>query len=114
MSSSREALRLSDIVENIDLIFEYVAGLSPAAFEQDRRTVDATERCLERVAEAVVKIGSDRMRIIAPDLPFERVRGLGNNLRHAYDTIDLAFLLNLIRDELPSLRDVCVQALADQ
>lgn len=111
MSSKHERSRLADIVDNIDAIREYLAGLDYAGFAADRRTVDATERCLERIAEAVVKIGADRMAEIDPDLPFEQVRGLGNVMRHAYDSIDLRLIHNLIVRELPSLRAACIIAL---
>lgn len=111
MSSKSERLRLADIVDNIDAIQEYLGSSSYAEFAADRRTVDATERCLERISEAVVKIGTDRMAEIDPDLPVERVRGLGNVIRHAYDTIDLRLIYNLVIINLPPLRAACIAAL---
>jgi uncharacterized protein with HEPN domain len=104
-------LRLADIVDNIDAIQEYLGSSGYAEFAADRRTVDATERCLERISEAVVKIGTDRMAEIDPDLPVERVRGLGNVIRHAYDTIDLRLIYNLVIINLPPLRAACIAAL---
>ena len=111
MSSKHELSRLADIIDNIDAIEEYLAGSDYVAFSADRRTVDATERCLERISEAVVKIGADRMAEIDPNLPVEKVRGLGNVIRHAYDSIDLRLIYNLIVRELPSLRAACVAVL---
>jgi len=73
--------------------------------------VDATERCLGRITEAVIKIGADRMAIIAPEIPVERVRGLGNLLRHEYDVVDLERIYVLIHKDLPLLRAAAVQAL---
>ena len=114
MSSEREQQRLADIIENIDAIGDYVGKMHFAAFAADRKTVDATERCLQRITEAVIKIGPDRMRVIAPDIPTEAVRGLGNMLRHEYDAIDLRSLFNTVTDDLPRLRRACVAALDDQ
>ena len=54
MSSSRETLRLHDIVENIDRIWRYTDGLDFPAFVGDPKTVDAVERCLQRITEAVI------------------------------------------------------------
>ena len=36
------------------------------------------EPCLQRIAEAVIKIGPARIAEIAPMLPMHKVRGLGN------------------------------------
>ena len=113
MSSEREQQRLADIIENIDAIGAYVGNMNFAAFAADRKTVDATERCLQRITEAVIKIGPDRMRVIAPEIPAEAVRGLGNMLRHEYDAIDLRSLFNTVTDDLPRLRRACIAASDD-
>lgn len=84
------------------------------AFAADRKTIDATERCLQRITEAVIKIGPERMSVIAPHIPAQAVRGLGNMLRHEYDAIDLRSLFNTVTDDLPVLRDACVAALSEQ
>ncbi|PDH63180.1 MAG: hypothetical protein CNE89_14840 [Sphingomonadaceae bacterium MED-G03] len=113
MSSKREALRLMDIVENIDSVQDYVADMDLAAFIADRKTIDATERCLQRITEAVIKIGHDRMIDIAPGVPIQAVRGLGNALRHDYDSIDLSAIFVTIKRDLPPLRAACEAALKD-
>lgn len=81
------------------------------AFASDAKTVDAVERCLQRITEAVIHIGPDTMLAIAPELPVEAVRGLGNILRHEYDRIDLPTIHATITDRLPGLREACVNAL---
>lgn len=111
MSSRDTGRRLRDIVENADRLILYTAGLDVEAFAADAKTVDATERCLEQITEAVVKIGPERMALIAPEVSFERVRGMGNMLRHAYDEIDLKLLFALVQTRIPELRAVCAAAL---
>ncbi len=111
MSTDREALRLQDIIDNIDRIAGYVAGLEQPAFEADSRTVDAVERCLQRVTEAVIKIGPERMAAISPQTPVDAVRGLGNMLRHDYDQVDLGTIWRTIHHSLPKLRTDCLKAL---
>lgn len=111
MSSEREALRLQDIVENIDRIAEYLDGIDSEDFGADRKTVDAVERCLQRITEAVIKIGEDRMQDIAPSMPVHAIRGLGNVLRHEYDLIDYDIIWNTVTNQLPLLRDDCETAL---
>lgn len=111
MSFEREGQRLSDIIENIDAIASYVGTMDFDAFVCDGKTIDATERCLQRITEAAIKIGPDRMQSIAPELPLAAVRGLGNMLRHEYDSIDLRSIFNTVIDDLPKLRAACLQAL---
>ena len=113
MSSKDPTVRLNDIVENAERIEEYMRGLNEASFGADRKTVDATERCLERIAEAVVKIGAERMSSIAPDVPVEQVRGLGNMLRHAYDVVDFRILFDMIQHDIPALKQAALRALED-
>lgn len=111
VSTEREALRLQDIIDNIDRIGRHVAGMDFAAFAADAKTVDAVERCLQRITEAVIKIGAERMAKISPRLPVDAVRGLGNLLRHDYDGVDLRTIWLTIGESLPNLRGDCVAAL---
>jgi uncharacterized protein with HEPN domain len=107
VSTEREALRLHDIIENIDRIESYVTGLDFARFAADTKTIDAVERCLQRVTEAVIKIGAERMAQVSPQTPVDAVRGLGNMLRHDYDGVDLETIYLTIRESLPALRSDC-------
>lgn len=91
-----------------------MAGMDLPTFAQDRRTVDAVERCLQRVTEAVIKIGPDRMAQISPQTPVDAVRGLGNVLRHEYDQIDLGVIYLTARESLPALRADCLKALGGE
>ncbi len=111
MSSRREGHRLLDIIENIDAISEYIHGMSLETFRKDRKTIDATERCLMRITEAAIKIGEERMAHIAPALPLYAVRGFGNVLRHEYDRIDMKSIFVTLTEHLPELRAACVKAL---
>lgn len=111
MSTRREVLRLQDVIENIGRIDGYVAGLSFEQFAADNRTVDAVERCLQRITEAVIKIGPERMAAISPQTPVDAVRGLGNLLRHDYDNLDLGTIWRTVQTSLPALREDCLVAL---
>jgi uncharacterized protein with HEPN domain len=112
MSSRRETNALRDIVEESDAISEYLAGKSFDDYRTHRMTVDAVERCLARITEAVVRIGSARMEEVAPGVPMEKVRGLGNLLRHAYDVVDHGTIWDTVKHDLPPLRAACERALA--
>ncbi len=101
---------LADIVENAERIEGYVAGLERAAFERDGRTRDAVERCVERVCEAVHRLGG-RAEALMPGHPWGDIRGMGNRLRHAYDRISLDILWNTVRERVPALAGDAQRAL---
>lgn len=111
MSSEREALRLRDIIDNTDRIEGHVAGFDFAMFSNDQKTIDAVERCLQRITEAVIKIGPERMAAISPTTSADAVRGMGNALRHDYDSIDLRIIWTTVKNSLPALRDDCSRVL---
>lgn len=113
MPSSDEARRLSDIIENIDNATRYVGGLGRNDFAADRMRVDAVERCIERMAEAMIKIGAARMSAIAPDIGLPGIRQLGNILRHEYDQVDARLVHAIVVERMPRLRDACDRALGD-
>ncbi len=110
MPSERPARRLEDIVENARAIQRYIAGMELAAFEEDQKTSDAVERCLERISEAAAKLG-DLAETLMPDQPWQQVRSLGNRLRHEYDTIRADRLWDIVRVDLPKLCAACEDAL---
>lgn len=108
MPSERPRQRAQDILDNIAAIEGYVSGLDHDSFARDRKTRDAVERCLERISEAASKLGAIA-EAMEPDLPWPRLRALGNVLRHGYDAVRSDLLWqNVVRD-LPILRAACSQ-----
>ena len=106
MPTERPRDRFNDITRNIDSIFRYVDGLSQLTFLADPKTVDALERCLGRISEAAVKLGQTA-DALEPSQPWGDIRGLGNRLRHEYDTIDRVEIWRIVQEDLASLRLAC-------
>jgi uncharacterized protein with HEPN domain len=104
------AASFADILENVERIEGYLAGLDREAFRRDALRRDAVERCLERICEAAFRLG-EKADELASSQPWGDIRGMGNRLRHAYDRIDLDILWNTVRDRLPSLKADAEQAL---
>jgi uncharacterized protein with HEPN domain len=94
--------RFQDILDNIGLIKEYTRGASFASYDRDRKTRDAVERCLARISEAASKLESSAEALI-PDQPWSEIRGIGNVIRHEYDSIDPLIIWNIISRELDNL-----------
>lgn len=63
---------------------------------------DAVERCLERTCDAAATLGDAATELI-PGQPWQKIRSLGNVLRHSYDGIEEDRLFDVIRRELPPL-----------
>jgi uncharacterized protein with HEPN domain len=99
------------MLENIERITSYVAGVNRVQFEHDGRTRDAVERCLERICEAAFRLGDQAARLI-PNQPWSEIRGMGNRLRHGYDRISFPVIWHAVQDELPSLEADVRSALA--
>ena len=102
MPSNKASRYLLHIVENAESIFRYTEGMDFARFEEDRKTYDAVERCLQRITEAVIRLG-DQAEDLIPEVPWQRIRGFGNRLRHNYDSIEEDRLFDIVKTDLPAL-----------
>jgi uncharacterized protein with HEPN domain len=56
MPSKQPVQRLADIVENIQAIAEFTAGMRYEDYIQDRKTIYAVTRALEIISEASVSL----------------------------------------------------------
>ncbi len=110
MPSSRPEERLRDIVKHVEMITEYIEGLSLEEFTADGKTKHAVERCLLIISEAAVKLGGDVEEII-PEQPWKEIRGIGNIIRHDYDGVNVEIIWVVAKDELPALRLACLSVL---
>jgi uncharacterized protein with HEPN domain len=79
LSSSKAPRRLQDIIDNAQSIFRYTEGMNLIEFEENRLVYDAVERCLERICEAVVKLG-EQVPVLMPDQPWFKFKAFGNVL----------------------------------
>jgi uncharacterized protein with HEPN domain len=102
---------LKDILFNVSRIERYMVGVSREGFAGNDLVVDAVERCLQRICEAVYRLGERATELLA-DQPSAQIRALGNRLRHAYDAIDLAVIWETATNDLPPLKADAERALA--
>jgi uncharacterized protein with HEPN domain len=110
-SPSKIARYLTQTIENIERIEGYIAGLNESAFAADLKTADAVERCLQRVIEALYRVKQKGGEQLLPDLPWCDIQGLGNRLRHEYDSIDVQQIWLTVKHDLPALKEKCATAL---
>lgn len=98
--------RLIDIIEAIEIINAEMEGVTLQAFEPDRRKRWLVERGLEIISEASRRLPNN-LKAHHPEIPWAKVAGIGNVLRHEYQRIAHDVLWHVVRDNLPSLDEIC-------
>jgi uncharacterized protein with HEPN domain len=106
MGARRENLRLHDIAEAIQLIDSEMAGVTLEAFESDKRKRWIVERGIEIISEASRHLPPD-LKERHPQIPWPKVAGIGNILRHDYQSIAHDVLWHVAQNDLPMLYEVC-------
>ena len=110
MSAPSLVLRLIDIIEAIERIRGETAGMTLDAFEDDWRKRRLVERGVEIISEASRHL-TDELKSRYPEIPWPKVAGIGNVLRHEYERIAPDVLWSVARDDLPPLEKVCREEL---
>jgi uncharacterized protein with HEPN domain len=103
--------RLTDIIEAIDRINGVVADVSLEVFEDDWQRQWLVERGIEIISEASRHL-SDDLKARNPKIPWQKVAGIGNVLRHNYESIAAPVLWKLVQADLPTLEKACRAELA--
>jgi uncharacterized protein with HEPN domain len=103
--------RLGDIVEAIGFIRSDMTGVTLEAFAADRRKRWQVERGLEIISEASRHLPDD-MKARHPDIPWRKVGGIGNVLRHEYTRVAADILWRLVQNNLDGLEQACRAELA--
>lgn len=94
---------LHDILEAIARMEEITRGKSFADFEHDWQLQWLVQRAIEIISEASRAIPND-LTDARPEIPWARVRGIGNVLRHEYSGLSDRIIWNVVVDELPRLK----------
>ena len=102
--------RLLDIINAIEHIRDEAAGISLKAFSADWRKLWLVERGLEIVSEASRHLGDD-VKGRHPEVPWRRIAGIGNVLRHEYDRVAADVMWHVVQQDLDHLDQVCRQEL---
>jgi len=103
--------RLTDIIEAIELIRSEMTGVTLEAFEPDRRKRWLVERGTEIISEASRRL-PEELKARHPEIPWPKVAGIGNVLRHDYEHVAHDVLWRVVRDDLRPLERVCREELS--
>jgi uncharacterized protein with HEPN domain len=105
--------RLTDIVEAIERIKLVVQDLTLETFEIDWRRHWLVERGLEVISEASRRL-PDELKARHPNIPWRKIAGIGNVLRHDYESVSAPVIWKLVVEDLPVLEKACRQELDAQ
>lgn len=109
----RWRFRLSHIVEAVEKIQSYVAGMSLEEFLTDTRTSDAVLRNLEIVGEAA-RLVPEEVTTRHQQVPWAEMRALRNIVAHEYDRVDLRIIWEAVHHDLPPLVPLVQEVLSEE
>jgi uncharacterized protein with HEPN domain len=102
--------RLLDMIKAIERILQVAGSMKFEAFASDWQSQWLVERGIEIISEASRHL-SDEIKSRHPDVPWRKVAGIGNVLRHDYERIAAPVMWALVQDNLPRLERVCREEL---
>ena len=108
---SRDPLRvpnyLDHIIDSIDRIFRYCAGLDDTEFFSNQLIQDAVIRNFAVIGEASRNIERVAPEFVEanPDIPLSFAYDMRNILVHGYYQVDLKIVWDTVKHDLPPLRD---------
>lgn len=97
-------LFIEDISESVRLIEKYIGGLSKGDLDNNQELKDSIVRRLEIIGEAVKNIPDD-FKEKYPEVPWKKIAGLRDIIIHAYFSIDLDIMWDIIKKDLPYLKE---------
>lgn len=109
---NRDRRRLGDylehVLEAIDRIQRYVAGMDERAFEQNGMAQDAVIRNFEIIGEASNNVEKHYPEFVAahPELPLSFAYQMRNAVAHGYFKVDFEIVWKTIHRGLPGLHSL--------
>jgi uncharacterized protein with HEPN domain len=96
-------LLLEDMVDSVEWIASYSAGMDREAFLTDRKTIDAIVRNLEIIGEAAARL-TDESRKRTSAIEWRQIIGLRNRIVHEYFGVDAEIVWEIVTHDLPRLK----------
>lgn len=103
---------LQDILTTIEMVDQFIDGMSFDDFQNDPKTVFAVTRAIEIIGEATKKIPMP-LREQYPEIPWKGVTGMRDKVIHAYFGVKLNVLWDTTQQDLKRLKPV-IQKMLNQ
>lgn len=98
--------RLDDIIEAIERVQSVLAKTTLDRFETEWQAQWLVVRGIEIISEASRHL-PDTLKDRHPHIPWRKVAGIGNVLRHNYENVAPAIIWKLAEADLPALEQAC-------
>ena len=106
------ALYIKDILESINLIEQFVAGMELEDFKKDIKTSDAGIKRFENIGEATKNI-PEESKAGYPNIPWKEMAGMRDKLVHFYFGVKHELVWTAIKNRIPAIRLVIEKLLND-
>lgn len=103
MNKQRVRETLYELLDEIERVQTFVNTMSFDAYSSDWKARRTTERAVSIISEAIRRI-PEELYEIAPDVPWRKIRGIGNVLRHEYDDVMDEVVYAIATEELGGLK----------
>ena len=98
-----------DAMEKAEILLE---GVDYKQFESDFRINYAVVRALEIVGEATKRLPDD-LRQKYSEIPWKGMAGMRDRIIHAYDTVDMEIVWEVVKKDIPIIKQQIMQILED-
>jgi uncharacterized protein with HEPN domain len=102
MSPREWQARVDDILDAIDEIQRFTAGMDFESFRNDARTMRAVELDFIIIGEAASQVPED-VQTKHAEIPWHLMRGIRNRIVHVYFSMDPQMLWETVTKDLPQL-----------
>lgn len=104
MPRRSDDLLIQDMLESIDRIFQYTAGLDESSFVENAEKTDAVIRNIEIIGEASSAL-SKEFQEQHSGIPWLQIVAMRNRLIHGYFGISLTTIWQVVCVDIPSLHE---------
>ncbi len=101
---AKDKIIIQKIINYINDIEEYVKGLQPREFLDDKKTITACAFTVSQIGEIVKEITNETMEKY-DYIPWNSIKGMRNRIVHDYENVDLSVLWGTIKESLPELKN---------
>ncbi|MCK4623895.1 MAG: DUF86 domain-containing protein [Phycisphaerae bacterium] len=95
-------MRIRDILDSVEVIREYTAGMGFETFSGDRKTIDAVVRNMTIIGEAANNVPVE-VTDAHPEIPWRLMRDFRNVVVHVYFGVDVNIVWDTTQNNLPPL-----------
>ncbi len=99
-------------IQEINLIMEYNIALSNSSNSGEKAILDGIVFRMIQMSEHISLV-SDELKKQYSNIPWVNIKGFRNRLVHDYGNVDLVFVFNAIKNDIPQLRDSLLEVLKE-